>query len=114
MVLTKFRLSVTVVLSGLLGYLFGADFASFDGVLPSLCLYSQACLITFCANAFNEIIEKDTDLLMDRTKERPLPTGAMTVSEALIAAGVMGVLGLLILWLKVQFISSCFGSYFYS
>ncbi len=109
MVLTKFRLSVTVVVSGLLGYLFGADFASFDGITFSLFMLS-GLLITFCANALNEIIEKDSDLLMDRTKIRPLPTNAMSVSEALIAAGVMGVLGLLILWLKFSSLAAILGA----
>lgn len=68
------------------GISFGADFTSFDGVTFSLFVIS-GLLILFCANALNEIIEKDTDLLMDRTKSVPLPTSAMTVSEALIAAG---------------------------
>ncbi len=38
--------------------------------------------------AINQVIEKDFDALMERTKNRPLPTGKLTVSEALIFAAL--------------------------
>lgn len=107
--LTKFRLSLTVVLSGLLGYLFGADFTAFNFATFSLFVLS-GLLITCSANAFNEVIEKDTDLLMERTKNRPLPTGRMTISEAIITAGIMGVLGLMILWLGFSSLAAILGA----
>ena len=55
-------------------------------------------LVTGSSNAFNQIIEKDLDKLMDRTKNRPLPAGRMHVSEAMAAAVLMGAAGILILW----------------
>lgn len=109
MVLTKFRLSITVVISGLLGYLFGTPYGSFD-LTTFLLFILSGSLITFSANALNEIIEKDTDALMDRTKNRPLPTLSMNVSEALFSAGVMGVAGLLILWLKFSSLAAILGA----
>ena len=107
--LTKFRLSVTVVISGLLGYLFGADFSAFNFATFSLFVLS-GLMVTCSANAFNEVIEKDTDLLMERTKDRPLPTGNMSISEAIIAAGIMGVFGLTILWLKFSSLAAILGA----
>jgi protoheme IX farnesyltransferase len=50
------------------------------------------------SNAFNQIIEKDLDLLMTRTQNRPLPSGRMSVQSALIIAIILTVLGLLVLY----------------
>ena len=35
------------------------------------------------SNAFNQIIERDLDALMDRTKNRPIPSGRMTVQYSI-------------------------------
>lgn len=56
------------------------------------------------ANAFNCYIDADIDKVMDRTSKRPLVTGALTKTEALIFAYAIGVgsvlwLGLLVNWL---------------
>ena len=94
--LTKFRLSMTVAFSAALGYMFGTNLTMIHW--PSFALFVVAGLMVTCAsNILNEIIEKDTDKLMDRTMGRPLPTGNMTVAEAMVTAGIMGVLGVLIL-----------------
>ncbi len=50
------------------------------------------------SNAFNQIIEKDTDALMKRTMNRPLPTGRMHVSMALVIAIAFTILGIAILY----------------
>src|SRR5206468_10452850 len=42
-------------------------------------------------------IEKDIDKLMSRTQSRPLPTERMNVLEAIIAAGTMGISGIILL-----------------
>ena len=94
--LTKIGLSMTVALSAALGYLFRADISTMHW--SSFGLFVIAGLMVTCAsNILNEIIEKDTDKLMERTMRRPLPTGNMSVAEAMITAGVMGVIGVLIL-----------------
>ena len=90
--LTKFKLSMTVAISAMLGYLYGADFTTISW--GAFALFTVAGLMVTCAsNILNEIIEKDTDKLMERTMGRPLPMGTMTVAEAMITAGIMGVLG---------------------
>jgi protoheme IX farnesyltransferase len=94
--LTKFGLSMTVAISAALGYLYGANLTMI--YWSSFALFVVAGLMITCAsNILNEIIEKDTDKLMDRTSARPLPMGTMSVAEAMITAGIMGVVGVLIL-----------------
>jgi protoheme IX farnesyltransferase len=97
--LTKFRLSMTVGISAGLGYLFGTDLHAINW--PAFGLFVAAGLMVTCAsNILNEIIEKDSDKLMERTMARPLPQGTMTVAEAMLSAGIMGVLGVVILAFK--------------
>jgi protoheme IX farnesyltransferase len=48
------------------------------------------------SNAFNMVIEADTDKLMARTSKRPLVTGSITRTQAIIFASVITVLSLVI------------------
>ena len=71
-----------------------------EGGLPSLSL-TVATLIggtlaAGSANAFNMVIESESDKLMKRTAKRPLATGLLTKSEAIIFATVIGVISLII------------------
>lgn len=50
-------------------------------------------LVTSAANCFNEIIEKDLDKLMRRTKDRPIPAGRMTTGQALVFGVTMAIAG---------------------
>lgn len=59
-----------------------------------LCL--AGFFVTGAANALNQVLEKDYDRLMARTADRPLATGRMEPQEAVLAAGVMSALGILI------------------
>lgn len=95
--LTKFGLTTSVVISALFGYLMSstADTLIWTNVfLITIAGY----LVTGASNALNQIIEKDTDRLMKRTADRPLPTGRMSSTEALLFAGVSGLIGILMLW----------------
>jgi len=51
------------------------------------------------ANAFNQVIEKDIDELMQRTKRRPLVEKQLTSRESLIFATLVGILSLRIFWI---------------
>ena len=51
------------------------------------------------ANAFNQVIEKDLDKLMQRTKRRPLVEKYLTSAESLIFATVIGIISLTIFWI---------------
>jgi protoheme IX farnesyltransferase len=92
---TKLRLTSLVVLSSVMGYGIGA--ASFSW-MEVFWLSLSGLLVTGSSNGFNQVIERDFDALMSRTKKRPLPTGKMGVIEGLILATVMGIGGLLVLY----------------
>ena len=89
------RLALSVVFSSLAGYLLGVETVDFKTlVLLALGGY----FMVGASNAFNQIIEKDLDALMDRTKNRPIPAGRMSVTTAFIIASVFTVLGIIILY----------------
>ncbi len=93
--LVKFRLSLTVVISSVLAYLISASWNS--SLKEIMFLTLGGFFVTGASNALNEVLEKDFDKMMKRTENRPLPTGRMSVSEAVIAAGWMSVLGIVLL-----------------
>ena len=51
------------------------------------------------ANAYNMVIESETDKLMKRTAQRPIATGIISRSHATIFATVLALLSLSIFWL---------------
>jgi protoheme IX farnesyltransferase len=50
--------------------------------------------VTGAANTLNQVLEKDYDRLMKRTADRPLAAGRMTVSEAVMFAGLQSLFGI--------------------
>ena len=99
------RLAISVVFSSMAGYLLGAY--TFDW-LTILLLAVGGYLMVGASNAYNQIIEKDLDALMDRTKNRPVPSGRMSVRTAFIIACVFTVLGLITLY-YINPITAVFG-----
>lgn len=104
--LFKLKITVFVVISAIFGYFIGATEFS---VLAVLSLTIGGFFITSAANAFNQIIERNYDLLMDRTKNRPLPQNKLAVSETLIIAFTLGILGVLILGVFLNPLSGVLG-----
>lgn len=94
--MTKARLNLSVVYSALAGYLLGAPSINWQALVF---LSIGGFLVVGSANGFNQVIERDRDALMDRTKNRPIPSGRLSVLEALIASTIMGGVGLLLLYL---------------
>lgn len=78
LIFTKFRLSFLVILSALSGYLFAGG----NDYLEITYLMLGGTLVTAASNGANQIWEKNLDVLMSRTKNRPLPQGWMTLKEA--------------------------------
>ena len=58
------------------------------------------------ANAINMVVDRDIDRLMNRTKNRPLVTGAMTPTAALVFALTLEVAAFVELWLAVNLLSA--------
>ncbi|APX99337.1 protoheme IX farnesyltransferase [Lacinutrix venerupis] len=93
--ITKMRLALSVVFSSVAGYLLGADTVDFTTLLL---LALGGYFMVGASNAYNQIIEKDLDALMDRTKNRPIPSGRMTVRTAFVIATIFTILGIAILY----------------
>ncbi len=106
--LTKFRLSFLVVFSAVMAYLLANPIA-IDWLKITL-LSLGGFLVTASSNTINQLIEKDTDKLMDRTKNRPLPAGRMKPIEAYLIAGFTGVIGIFILGVAFNPISGLLGA----
>lgn len=94
--ITKMRLSLSVVFSSLAGYLLGVDTVNFKVLLL---LAFGGYFMVGASNAFNQIIERDLDALMNRTKNRPIPAGRMSVNTAFIIAAVFTILGVAVLYI---------------
>ncbi len=94
---TKFRLSFTVILSAVLGYFFVAE-SDWSG--RALFLISAGGTLLTCASiGSNQIWERKHDKQMNRTKDRPLPAGRMSLTEAYIAVAIFLIGGLYLLYL---------------
>ena len=104
--LTKFRLAVSVVFSSVAGYLIAVDQIEVS-ILFGLIFGGFA--MVGASNAFNQWIERDKDALMDRTKNRPLPTGRINNFTALLIASLLTLLGILILN-NINFKTAFFGA----
>lgn len=93
--LTKMGLSISVVFSSIAGYLLGAETIDYNILIL---LAVGGYFMVGASNAFNQVIEKDADAIMKRTQNRPLPTGRMSPTVALIIAIALTVAGLSILY----------------
>lgn len=107
LLLFKFRLSFTVVFSSVIAYCIAASTVDFASILN---LFIGGFLITAGANAFNQLLEKDYDKLMKRTQDRPLAAGRMNMPEAILAAGLCGVAGIMVLWLSFNMLAAMLGA----
>jgi len=94
--LFKVRLGFFVVLSAVLGWFMGVNTIDIESLLL---LTTGGYLLTGASNGLNQIIERHNDSIMSRTKNRPLPTGRMTLIQALILSIGAGIIGIYCLWI---------------
>ncbi len=93
--LVKFKLNITVVFSAVMAYLIASTGAT-DWLSVGILALGGFC-VAGAANALNQVLERDFDKLMKRTANRPLATGRMSVSEAVLTAGLLSMAGLMLL-----------------
>jgi len=93
--LFKFRLSLMVVISSVLAYAVCAQ--SGFSIVTMLLLGIGGFAVTAAANGINQVLEKDFDALMERTKNRPLASLRMKNSEAVLISGLLLVFGTILL-----------------
>jgi protoheme IX farnesyltransferase len=97
--LTKPRITFMVVLTTAVGFIMPSS-----GPLPLLLLFHTlvgTALVVSGASALNQVLERDTDALMQRTEQRPLPAGRLAVDAALAAGVLLSTTGVVQLTLAV-------------
>ena len=104
--LLKFRLAFSVVISAVAGYLLGAPQVQW---IELTLLTLGGFAVVGASNAFNQVWEVEQDAIMGRTQNRPLPSGRMTRTRALIWAFAFGITGIAALAL-LNFKTAGFGA----
>ena len=105
LILIKYRLSLSVVLSSVCSYLIAFDIFS---LITFSFLVIGGFFVVGASNGFNQVIERRRDALMIRTSSRPIPSGVMTVNKALVICITLAMLGLSMLYL-INFRTALFG-----
>ena len=90
--LAKPRLNLLVVGSALAGYAMGGG--EISQVSQTVATILGTALVAGGASAYNQLYERKTDALMQRTRLRPLPDGRLQAGEALVFATALSALGL--------------------
>jgi protoheme IX farnesyltransferase len=93
--LTKPRLNVLVVATSAAGYYLGATGPI--SPVPFIATVVGTALVAGGAATLNQVYERDTDALMQRTRMRPLPAARVSLSEARVFGGVLSIAGLALL-----------------
>jgi heme o synthase len=91
--LAKPRLNVLVVVSAAAGYAMAGGSA--EGAGPLAWTVLGTGLVAAGASAFNQILERHSDALMHRTRQRPMPDGRVAIGEAVAFAVLLSAAGLL-------------------
>jgi len=96
--ITKAGLAISVVFSSIAGFLLGVDdFQSLHWMILLKLAIGGYCMVG-ASNAYNQVIEKDLDALMDRTKNRPVASGRMAPKVALVVASILTIIGIALLY----------------
>ncbi len=103
--LTKPRLSLLSVLTALVGYF--AARPVFDAV-KFTCLVIGTSLAAGGVAALNQWLESDTDARMQRTADRPIPTGKIAGGSAFVLGTLMCIAALFLLFAKVNSFAALF------
>lgn len=96
--ITKAGLAISVVFSSIVGYLLGFSEEHPFSLSTLLLLAIGGYCMVGASNIFNQVIEKDLDAKMDRTKNRPLPSGRISINNALVLGFALTFFGLVVLY----------------
>lgn len=107
--ITKFKLSLSVVISSIAGYLIGIPVFNSDNWRIVVMLSLGGYCIVGASNIFNQIIERNTDLLMNRTKERVIATKKVPLKTAYFIGISLSILGILILY-HINYLTAVFAA----
>jgi len=92
--LSKFKITIAVALTTITGYLLARERFDIYLILPTLGIFILAC----GSSAINHYQERETDALMERTRKRPIPSGRISATGALLFAMVLTITGSYLLY----------------
>lgn len=105
--LTKPRITILILISTALGY-YLAESAMINYLNFFYTILGTA-ILSGGAGTINHCIERDLDMLMDRTKSRPIPTGLISIKTALNFGLAQSIIGFAILWVFVNQLTAILG-----
>jgi len=105
--LTKPRITILILISTALGY-YLAESAMINYLNFFYTILGTA-ILSGGAGTINHCIERDLDMLMDRTKSRPIPTGLISIKNALNFGLAQSIIGFAILWVFVNQLTATLG-----
>ena len=102
--LCKLKVVSLILLTAIVGMLLAVPY------LPNLFLVLVASagisLAAMSAAVFNHVVDEKIDIQMSRTDRRPLPQGKVTRRQALIWGAFLGVVGIMLLIVFVNFLTA--------
>ena len=109
--LLKARVAILVLLTAAVGFVLASRYlgAGVDVVLFCTTLLGTAALAAGAA-ACNQVLERDRDALMARTRGRPLPSGRISTTTATVLGGALAIAGLIVLSLRVNPVVAVLGA----
>ena len=92
--LAKVKITFAVALTTITGYLLASGAFDAGLILPTIGIFLLAC----GSSAINHFQERDKDAMMERTKNRPIPSGRISPVGALIFAFILSISGSVLLY----------------
>ena len=102
--LTKPSITFMILISTALGYFLGSD-GIIDLKKFTFTLFGS-CLVSSGAGALNHFAEMETDNLMYRTRQRPLPTGLIMPEQACLFGIILILFGTSLLYVYVNYLTA--------
>jgi heme o synthase len=105
--LTKFRIGFLVLVTTAVAWFWTAS-GPFDSTQLLATMFGTA-LTAAGANALNQLLERDVDARMERTRNRPLPAGRWSPAEAFAFGAGLALVGVLLLAYAVNTLTAALG-----
>jgi protoheme IX farnesyltransferase len=103
--ITKLRITIFVTITTMFGFIAATKSIDIKILLPTIGILLLAC----GSAALNHFQERKTDALMDRTKNRPIPSGKITASSAMIVSILLIIMGSFLLFIGSGLVALAFG-----
>jgi protoheme IX farnesyltransferase len=108
--LTKPRITWLILMSTGVGFFFGAQGTGWNWLVLLHTIVGTGLIASGTA-ALNQWMERDADARMNRTRQRPLPSGSITAAHAFWFAVALSVLGFVELWLGANRLTALLGAF---